>query len=296
MGIKVQSNTRSVIPPKELDIYLPENNLAIEFNGLHWHSDKILSNKNSSLDKLTNCEQKSIKLITIFEDEWKHSRNIVENKIRHILNVNNVTSIGARKCYIDSKVSSKEAREFCNRNHLQGYANCSHRFGLRDKDGVLAALMTFSIPSKAKGKTYKENTWELSRYCTSMRVQGGASKLLKSFIQSVHPETIYSYADKRWSDGNLYLKLGFELKGSTVPGYWYVINGKRYHRFKLRKQILVDKFGADPDMTEKQITERFGIPRIYDCGHYLFEINISNETRSKNRRKPSSRCNNRSLP
>ena len=97
------------------------------------------------------------------------------------------------------------------------------------------------------------------------RVVGGASKLLKHFIKTYNPNEIISYADKRWSDGNLYEVLGFQKYNESKPNYFYIINGKREYRFNYRKSILV-KQGYDPNKTEKEIMEERGIPRIYDCG------------------------------
>ena len=82
---------------------------------------------------------------------------------------------------------------------------------------------------------------------------------------------ILSYADKRWSNGNLYKKLGFIEVKSTSPNYFYVVNKKRKNRFEFRKDVLV-KDGFDSSKTEFQIMEDRGIPRIYDVGNFLFKL------------------------
>jgi mannose/fructose/N-acetylgalactosamine-specific phosphotransferase system component IIB len=274
LDISVENNVRHVIPPKELDIYIPEKQLAVEFNGLYWHSDAVIEDKNRTKRKHIDCDESDIRLITIFEDEWLYKREIVESKLRNLLGVNVSKKIGARKCVIDPCISSKEARKFCETNHIQGYARCKHRIGLRDRDDVLVALMTFAQPNRAKGRKVKEGSWELSRYCTSQNVMGGASKLLKYFIQNIRPKHLYSYADKRWSAGDLYHSLGFNFTHESKPGYWYVVGGKRIHRFELRKDVLVREYNGDPSLTEKQITSALGFNRIYDAGHLLFEMNL----------------------
>jgi G:T-mismatch repair DNA endonuclease (very short patch repair protein) len=50
-------NDRTVLNGKELDIYLPDYNLAIEFNGLYWHSEDYVG-KNYHLNKTIECEKK----------------------------------------------------------------------------------------------------------------------------------------------------------------------------------------------------------------------------------------------
>ena len=99
-------------------------------------------------------------------------------------------------------------------------------------------------------------------------VIGGASKLLHFFIERYNPEKIISYADRRWSDGNMYKKLGFTEDSITQQNYFYVFpNGqKRINRFSLRKNILVEKFGCPANETEKEYCEKMGFYRIYDCG------------------------------
>jgi hypothetical protein len=102
-------------------------------------------------------------------------------------------------------------------------------------------------------------------------VIGGASKLLKWFIKNNNPTNIVSYADIRWSDGNLYNVLGFDKINESKPNYFYVINKKREHRYKFRKDILVSE-GFDENKSENEIMKERGINRIYDCGNLVYSI------------------------
>lgn len=54
----VLENDKKIIHPYELDIYLPEINIAIEFNGTYWHSSKCGKDKNYHLKKSKLCEKK----------------------------------------------------------------------------------------------------------------------------------------------------------------------------------------------------------------------------------------------
>jgi hypothetical protein len=129
--------------------------------------------------------------------------------------------------------------------------------------------MTFSRPSIAKGaRNYKDNTWELSRFCSKINyhVVGIASKLLKYFERNYDWNEIFSYADRRWSSGDLYGKIGFDFIGKTQVNYWYIAKQKRIHRFALRKQRddLVNK-------TEWEIRKFQGWNRIWDCGNLKYQ-------------------------
>ena len=269
-NIEYIKNDRTILNGKELDIYIPKHNLAIEFNGIYFHSNLFKTN-NYHLEKTEICNSNNIQLIHIFEDEWDNKKEIVKSILLNKLNkVEN--KIYARKCNI-KLVKTKDKSKFLNDNHIQGMVGSSINLGLYYND-ELVSLMTFGKKRLAMGNKIKnDNEYELLRFCNKLNtsVVGGASKLLKYFIQTYNPAEILSYADKRWSNGNLYKKLGFFEHKSTTPNYFYVINKKRKHRFEFRKDILV-KNGFDANKTELQIMEDRGIPRIYDVGNFVFKL------------------------
>ena len=76
LGIRYSSSDRSVIPPLELDIVIPEHNLAIEFNGLLWHSEKYGKDRNYHSHKTNLCAEKGYRLIHIWEDDWRDRKDI----------------------------------------------------------------------------------------------------------------------------------------------------------------------------------------------------------------------------
>lgn len=266
--ISFRTNDRLLIKPYELDIVIPSKKIAIEYCGLYWHSEILGKDRKYHSLKLDKCLERGYKLITIFEDEWLSKTEIVKNRLRNLLfDYNNLTTVYARNCVV-KEISSKVAKEFCIDNHIQGYAISNTRLGLFLKD-ELVSVMTFAKPSLSKGqKISKEYVWELSRFCSKsgFRVIGGASKLLKYFERNYDWSEIFSYADRRWSDGNLYDKLGFDYINTTKPNYWYFKNNtKRYHRFSLRKTKEDIK-----EMTEWEIRKSQNWNRIWDCGNLKF--------------------------
>lgn len=132
--------------------------------------------------------------------------------------------------------------------------------------------MTFGNLRKNLGQKAKEGNFELLRFCNKLNttVIGGASKLFKYFIKNYNPYYVISYADRRWSSGNLYYKLGFEFVHNTQPNYFYTKGNSRLNRFGFRKSELV-KQGFDPLKTEHEIMKERGYNRIYDCGAMKFE-------------------------
>jgi hypothetical protein len=170
----------------------------------------------------------------------------------------------ARKCILDLNVSNEETNDFLTKHHIQGNCLSSVKIGLR-YDNKLVALATFG---KVRFKGHTEG-WELLRYCNIDHVIGGASRIYNNFLKIYDPTVVLSYADRRWSQGNLYYSLGFKLIGDTPPNYWYFKTKRRFHRLKFTKQKLI-KEGHDGNLTERQIMTENGYQRIYDCGSLKF--------------------------
>ncbi len=262
ISITAETSNRTVLNGLELDIYIPSHNIAIEFDGLYWHSE-IHKDKKYHLNKTELCEKKGIQLIHIFEDEWIFKKNIVKSRLKNILGLTS-NKIFGRKTVV-KEVETKQARLFFENNHLQGYTNSKIKVGLYYKD-ELVSCMLFSKPRIGIGSSY--DGYELTRFANlvNTNVIGGASKLLKYFEKVYQPVEIRSYADRRWSDGGLYDVLGFELSHINKPNYWYIEGNQRKHRFGYRKNIL-KKLGFDiKDKTEHEICFDNGMYRIYDCG------------------------------
>lgn len=265
---------RNILRPKELDIYIPSKKIAIEYDGLIWHSEKFKDKAfNYHLDKTEKCAEKGVRLIHIFEDEWLEKPQIIKSMLSNILGKTS-NRLYARQCEVRD-VDSRTAMQFLDDNHIQGRCKAKYHYGLY-YNGELVSLMTLGkTRQQRKYNENYDNTWELLRFCNKLdtSVVGGASKLLKHFISEVKPHRIVTYADKRWSVGNLYERLGFAHTHDSKPNYFYVVGQHRENRFKYRKGELV-KQGYDSGKSEHEIMLERGIPRIYDCGTMVFEMKL----------------------
>ncbi len=255
-GLIYESNNRSVIAPKELDIWIPSHQLAIEYCGLYWHSDKHKVPEYHSI-KYQHCNNTNIRLITLFDDEWKYNKEQVKLKILSILGADPRDKIFARKCTI-VKVDRATKAEFFNTNHIQGNGPGSINIGL-ECDNKLVACMSFI--------QQRDGAFTLNRYATSCQVVGGFSKLLTHFKRNYTWSEIISFADLRWSKGGVYEKNGFVLDKILPPDYSYIVNDKRVHKFNFRRKYLEKRLpDFDPELTEIENCNRAGILRIWDCG------------------------------
>lgn len=260
-GIDVIENDRSILNGREIDIYVPAKKLAFEYDGLYWHSE-LYKDKKYHLDKTKECEAQGIQLVHIFEDEWLYKQDIVKSRIKGLLGLNE--RLFARKCVV-KEVNYKESEQFLNENHIQGNCSSKYRYGLYYND-ELVSIMTF-------GKSrFKDTEFELLRFCNklNLNVIGAASRLFNHFMKD-HTEIpqIISFADRRWSMGNVYEKLGFEKCGETVPAYFYIVDNLRQNRISYQKHKLIAN-DADLNKTEHELMLERGIYRIYDCGNLKY--------------------------
>lgn len=279
-GTDVIRNDRKIIYPMELDLYLPLYSLAIECNptythnssrGCVSHTDAKSSSYHKNKSKL--CMEKGIFLFHIFGYEWTNKRIIIESMLKNLLGLTS-NRIYARKCEI-KLVSDAESVRFLNENHRQGYVSCSIKIGLFYKSS-LVSLMTFSRPRGSIGNksNYSDNTYELVRFCNVLdtSVTGGASRLLKYFIDNYNPSYIYSFSDIAHTKGGLYQTLGFSKESYSEPNYVWVnsIDDSFLTRVRCQKRFLPKLFNEkDLDIqhqTERQIMESHGYLQVFDSG------------------------------
>ena len=251
----------------EIDIYLPDEKLGFEMNGLYWHCEINKPDPYYHLNKALACNQNKINLIQIFEDEWLYKRDIVKSRVAQICKVVN-NRIHARDCII-KEILPDLKNIFLETYHIQGSDSSSIKLGAFHNN-ELVSVMTFSHGNISKGSTAENKLiFELNRFCikSGVHIPGIASKLLSHFKNNYKWEEIYSYADRRWSQGRLYSSLGFSLEKKTSPNYWYVEMGKnkRHHRFNYKKRPHEPK-----DIPEWKLRSEEGLYRIWDCGSYKF--------------------------
>ena len=254
---KIIYTDKNILKPKHLDIYLPELNLAFEFDGVYWHNE-LYRAKNYHKNKSDGCEKKGIQLIHIWEDDWLYKQDIVKSMILNKLN-KTPNKIYARKCVIKEINDNKIVDDFLKQNHLLSKSKYSIKIGLFYLD-ELVSLMTF--------KKNKEE-YDLNRFCNKIynNINGSASKLLKYFINK-YGDNITTMADRCYSNGNLYKTLGFEKLYDVDISYYYVVSGIRVHKFNFRKKkINKEKL----NLTENYIMLKKNIYKIFDAGKIKFK-------------------------
>ena len=260
-------------PRRQLDLYIPSRNLAIEYCGLYWHNEDSPEPRLQTYhyDKMKLAESQGIRLITIFEDEWFNRPLQVQNFLSSVLG-KSTNKIAARKCEI-KEIDKVTGKSFLDTYHIQGPARLSVVWvGIFFQNELVGVI--------SGGRHHRQGhrtTLVLDRLCfkSGTTVQGGASRLFKSlttFARANHYTQILSWSDNRYSQGNVYQKLGFALDQELGPDYSYVKSGvlKRFSKQSLKKK------GAERtgDLTEQELRKAQGFSRIWDCGKKRWIFNL----------------------
>lgn len=255
------NSDKSIIPPYELDIVNHTKKIAIEYCGLYWHSEYSSGKKQDyHRSKYIKCKDAGYKLVTVFESD-----NIEKVKSLLLKLLGKTTKIFARKTMV-TELTSFDAMKFHNEHHLHSGVGGLKHYGLvHDGDIVMAA-------SFGKNRFSDHYEYECSRITShsSYTVVGGVSKLISNFIKNDNPNSIVTFSDLRFGDGNVYSKCGFERLSDTSPNYWYTkkYTPILYSRVKFQKHKLKDLLdNYDSGKTEYENMIDNDWDRIWDCGN-----------------------------
>lgn len=257
---------------QEIDIYLPELKVGIEFDGIYWHCS---DNPNNLRDynKLIDANNRGIKLIRIWENEWNEKQDIVKSIINNILNIPCKNIIQANNCEIRN-ISNSACKLFCNKNSLQGEINSSVNLGLFYKEDLV------QIISLNKLHIHNKYEWKLVRNCCKLNttVVNGENKLLKYFEETYKPKSIITYCNRRYFSGNNYKLLGFKEQKTIKPIFWIVDKHKNIEsKLKYTKLSMKNKkdFIYNENLSQVENCLNNGYKFLVDCGQLVFIKNIN---------------------
>jgi hypothetical protein len=194
-------------------------------------------------------QSQHLRKILLWEDAWRTKPEVVQSRLRALLGQTH--RVPARLTEV-RRIDKPTLDAFLEHNHLQTTTTAKYKYGLflperhfskvkwynhppDDKRGLNAemplAVASFSglknIPRE--GQIYRSA--ELIRFCNLLNftIVGGLDKLLKNFVKEVQPDDIMTYADRDWSSGGSYEKLGFEFVEAITPQQFW-INSRTFER------------------------------------------------------------------
>jgi hypothetical protein len=264
LKVRVEVSDRSVLAPKELDIWVPDHNLAVEFNGLFWHTEQFLDKKYHS-EKTRLCREKGIHLLHVWEDEWRDKRPIVESMIKYRLG-HTAQSAGARKCKL-VEIDAKTRKSFFEQFHIDGDVAAKKAWGLSYKD-ELVAVMSIRRPFHKKWS----NRFEVARFAVALgwSVPGALSRLSTTalrFCERSSQVGLLSYLDERMSSVRGWKPSGWKLDSVSGPTFWWTDNKQRINRFKVRANTA-------NGLTQKQAAERANVKKIWGCNQQVWIMDV----------------------
>lgn len=277
LGQAVEVNVRGLFFPglskkHEVDLWLPDRRLAVEYCGMYWHGEQLRPDKMEHRDKQLAAAANGIRLVTIFEAEWLSRPQAVRGYLGAILGRAEHV-LGARKATLEP-APWKEVSAFLDEHHVQGTTAAGQFVRvLRYEDQVVAAMVCRNAFQRLEKTETRERRWELvRRYCVraGWRVSGGFARLWKAFLDEHAPPEVWSFSDRRWSVGDLYRRAGFVLDGTTRPSYWYFRGNQgteMIHKSVFQRKRIEEKLGPILEGEgEYEAMVRFGYDRIWDCG------------------------------
>lgn len=259
LGYNVKTNLVLGDRNYKYDIYIPEKNFVIEYNGIYYHSELKHNDRYYHYNKYMCCKNKGLSFMAVWEDDYKKNKELIRKAILRKLGDSKEIKKNARDCSIVG-CSKIDAYDFLNYNHIQGFVDMCSYISLVDKDDSIVAVLAYTI---LKG------TLNIKRYSTSCILRGGFSKLLKYLENIYSVKCIETFSDNSVSDGSLYLSSGFERVKDLPPDYSYVYQGgKRIHKFNLRKKNFEKNVNLyyDPSFTESELAEINNLYRLWDYG------------------------------
>lgn len=213
-------------------------------------------------------------LVHLWEDVWIAKKEAVLGRIRSFLNLNK--TLHGRKTKV-LNVKSSDAKAFFDQYHLQGFVKAKFYYGLIFENEIYAMAGFSGLrPMKSKGDHYQSA--ELVRFAVKpgFTVTGGIGKLIQHFITQTKPDDVMTYADRDWSLGAGYQKLGFQLTNITPPQYLYLntLTNTRYIAHRLPK-IIAEQFKQQNELPQADFLSKYGYETVFNTGNLKYHLYCS---------------------
>lgn len=250
LGFNIVTNIKLTGNSQTFDIYVPERKIAIEYNGLYWHSERNGRGKDYHFDKLADCAKSGIRLIYIWDDLYTSHPRLVERYLRKELGVDKL-KINFNECTIQY-IDTDTATEFLEENSMLGYRTALSHLGIY-YNGNIEGLLSFNM--------YNNGVCEIVQYSDIHHIIGCLSGALKYILSKNNINTFYAVSDNTISNGKEFKDSGFEFIEALEPDYYLYSNGSR---------LLREEVSEYEEYGEKSI-------RIYDAGKLKWRKSVREE-------------------
>lgn len=263
LGLSLAPTRNFFDDKRQLDGYDAERKIAIEYNGLYWHCELNIPDKMYHYKKWKDCRDNGVRLYTVFADEWLLNQDKVMNYLSANIGLFS-NKLSARQTKFVG-IPKNVGKNFISRFHLQGHNQSSNMyFGLCINEELLS-VMSFGPHHRSSNKLV------MNRFCSKpgTLIVGGASKLIQNSWISLGKPEITTWSDNRWSNGNVYEKMGCIKISDIKPDHYYTNGVKRTHKQNRKKSVI----GCPKEILEAEFNASLGWYRIWDCGKVLWKYN-----------------------
>ena len=266
----VEQRNRNILGDgKEIDIYIPSIGIGIEYNGLKWHCEDNFKGRDYHLNKTEMCNKVGVRLIHIFEDEYKTHIDVINRMLCDVADINlSLPIVNSYECNI-KEIRHEIGRQFIERNSIFGNSKSTVYIGAFYKF-VLVGVMSFL-------RLDNNGNWIVSSYATDPKFDCRDVLLMifNQFRGIYNPNTIKAYSDRRWFGQNddIYIDFGFELYDVKKPDYKYILKEspcKRINKSVFRNSSYRRRHGIQEGLSELKAAKFLGYSRIWDCGKYVY--------------------------
>lgn len=211
---QIVENNRTIIKPYQLDIYIPQKNIAIQFDGLLWHSEKF-SERFNLKNKTQLCKSKGITLIHVFQDQWINNKKHIQMIISNLL-IDNV-----EKFNIEIK-SNEEIKTFLDNFVLDAKHNNSINV-IAKKDNNIIGLISLQL--------IKQNYYKITNICANYYM---FNQLLNYIQNNYTVDKIVCQIDNRFLNESIFKQNKFNVVFQQTPQPWYT---KQQTRFRCNENF-----------------------------------------------------------
>lgn len=270
--VEIKENDRKLISPKELDIYIPELSVAVEFNGLYWHSEANGKSKNYHYNKWKQCKSKNVQLITVWEDDWLYRQEHIKSQLSTLLRTPDKNLSTHASKLSTKEVDESKAKEFYNSSYLKEFSSDSNYYALVDNEkDSMCALMTW--------KQVDEKVVIIEDYCEKDSVVNGLEKLIHRILKRINNksvENIIAHIDNSSVYRASFEKIGFMQVQSVKHNFSYVVKRERVHESHMSVIFFKDnqELVYDSDLTLEELKIKNGITKLWDCGKISYVLNL----------------------
>lgn len=272
-GLSFEVRKRNLIPPKEIDIYVNSAKIAIECNGLLWHSEFPYAGKGKDffyhLDKINKCNEKGINLFHFIENDIRFKSKVVESTLNRYLGINK-SRLSFEKCEV-KQISKETKSKFLSKYEINGNRKSNFNLGIFYKNRLVSVAAFIKNKSSRTIKLVRLS--EMFGFC----VENTLLELEKILKSTYSCNKIQIKLNNNWPRSDIQTDCFKKLK--ILPPKCHYHNNKLNSNTKflsegqfISKLTKLGKYDKLLTVAENCVNNKWN--RIWDTGSTIYEKDL----------------------